>query len=206
MYTPIAPLPYDPAAAEALLDSAGWVDRDADGVREAADGTPLRFTLMTNHENPVRVDIAQVVQEQLARVGAAVEVKTLEWQTLLARHRARDFDAVVQSWVLDNFRVDPAALFHSSQADRPGSYNRSGLKDARVDRLMEAAAGAEDEKEARRLWSEFSLALQDAQPFTFLMWLDELAAVSERLAGVEMDARGTLVSVADWSIRAEATR
>jgi peptide/nickel transport system substrate-binding protein len=206
MYTPIPPLPYDPNAAAALLDGAGWSDRDGDGVREAADGTPLRFTLMTNNENPVRVDIAQVVQEQLARIGVAVEVKTLEWQTLLARHRARDFEAVVQSWVLDNFRVDPAALFHSSQADRPGSYNRSGLRDAKVDSLMEAAAAATDAAEARRLWAQFSLALQDAQPFTFLMWLDELAAVSERLDGVNMDARGTLVSVAEWSIAAEAVR
>jgi peptide/nickel transport system substrate-binding protein len=206
MYTAIDPLRHDPGRAAELLAEAGWTDRDADGVRERADGTPLRFTLMTNYENPVRVDIAQVAQSQLTGVGVAVEVKTLEWQTLLARHRARDFEAVVQSWVLDNFRVDPAALFHSSQAERPGSYNRSGLEDERVDSLMEAAAGATDAAEARRLWAEFSLALQDAQPFTFLMWLDELAAVSDRIEGVEMDARGTLVTVADWWIPADGRK
>jgi peptide/nickel transport system substrate-binding protein len=169
-------------------------------VREDAAGVPFRITLMTNHENPVRVDIAQVVQSQLAQIGVQVEARTLEWQTLLARHRARDFDAVVQSWVLDNFRVDPGALFHSSQADRPGSYNRSGLKDPQVDRSIEAASAATDPVEARRLWAEFSQRLQEAQPFTFLVWLDELVAVSERIQGAEMDARGTLVSVADWWI------
>ncbi|NIR43398.1 MAG: hypothetical protein GWN99_05625, partial [Gemmatimonadetes bacterium] len=65
-------------------------------------------------------------------------------------------------------------LFHSSQAERAGSYNRSGLQDTRVDRAMEAALAAEDEETARRAWREFSLALQEAQPFTFLMWLAEL--------------------------------
>ncbi len=202
MYTPIEPLPFDPGRAAALLGEAGWSDRDGDGVRENAAGTPLRFTLMTNHENPVRVDISQVVQSQLAKVGVAAAVKTLEWQTLLSRHRGREFEAVVQSWVLDNFRVDPAALFHSSQADRPGSYNRSGLKDERVDRLIEAASATTDDAEARRLWAEFSVALQEAEPFTFLMWLDELAAVSDRIQGVEMDARGTLVNIAEWWIPA----
>jgi peptide/nickel transport system substrate-binding protein len=206
MFAAIDPLPHDPDRAAALLREAGLIDRDGDGVREDAAGTPFRFTLMTNHENPVRVDIAQIVQAELADLGVAVDVNTLEWQTLLARHRAREFEGVVQSWVLDNFRVDPAALFHSSQAERPGSYNRSGLKDGRVDDLMDSATSALDETEARALWSEFSTALQQAQPFTFLMWLDELAAVSDRVQGVEMDARGTLVGVAEWRIPSNQRR
>jgi len=203
MFSSIQPLPYSPSGAGALLAEAGWRDRDGDGVREDASGTPLRLTLMTNHENPVRTDIAQIVQSQLARVGVAVDTRTLEWQTVLARHRGRDFEGVVQSWVLDNFRVDPAALFHSSQADRAGSYNRSGLKDQRVDRLIEQASSTLDTAEARRLWAEFSVALQEAQPFTFLMWLEESASISEHVQGIEMDARGMLVTIADWRISAE---
>jgi hypothetical protein len=60
-----------------------------------------------------------------------------------------------------------------------------------------------DTAEARRLWAEFSVALQEAQPFTFLMWLEELASISERVQGIEMDARGMLVTIADWRVSAE---
>jgi len=203
MFANLEPLPYDPEGAARLFMEAGWHDRDGDGVREDSNGRPLQFVLMTNHENPVRTDIAQVVQSQLTQVGVQADVKLLEWQTLLSRHRGRDFEGVVQSWVLDNFRVDPAALFHSSQAGRPGSYNRSSLRDDAVDRWIEEASITMDTDEGRRLWAEFSLALQQAQPFTFLMWLDELASVSDRIQGVRMDARGTLVSVADWQIAAQ---
>ena len=203
MYSEIDPLPYDPDRAASLLAEAGWRDRDGDGLLQDEHGAPLRFTLMTNHENPVRVDIAQVVQARLAELGVSVDARTLEWQTLLARHRAREFEGVVQSWVLDNFRVDPTALFHSSQAERPGSYNRSGLMDARVDSLIEAATATLDAEQARDLWAQFTIALQDAQPFTFLMWLDEHAAVANRMRGVEMDARGTLLTIADWWIPAD---
>ncbi|MEE8550000.1 MAG: ABC transporter substrate-binding protein [Gemmatimonadota bacterium] len=202
-FTDIEPLPHDIARAAALLAEAGWEDRDGDGVRENESGTPFRFTLMTNHENPVRVDIAQIVQAKLAKIGVAIDVRTLEWQTLISRHRQREFDGVVQSWVLDNFRVDPFPLFHSSQANRPGSYNRSSLQDPRVDDLIEAATRATDDAESRALWADFSRALQEAQPFTFLMWLDEMAAVSDRLAGVQMDARGMLVNVSAWWIPAD---
>ena len=63
------------------------------------------------------------------------------------------------------------------------------------------AIHAGDAAAARDSWHEFSLALQDAQPFTFLMWLEELAAVSDRVQDVRMDARGTLVGIADWVVR-----
>ena len=161
---------------------------------------------MTNHENPVRTDIAQIVQSQLGAVGADVEVEIMEWQALLSSHRARDFQGVVQSWVLDNFRVDPFALFHSSQADIPGSYNRSAFADPEVDRLIERASRTTDPAEARELWAEFSRALQEEQPFTFLMWLDELVAVSDRLQDADMDARGILVNVSRWWIPTEVRR
>ncbi len=206
---PLAPaletLPFDPDSAAALLEAAGWRDADRDGVRER-EGRSLEFTLLTVGTSPVLADVAQIVQAQLARVGVAVEPQLLEWQTVLARHRARDFDAVLTNWVLDNFRVDPRPLFHSSQAARDGSANRSSYANPLVDSLMDLGVTLVEEGEARAVWADLNRLLQRDQPITFLFWNDELAGLNTRLLDVRMDARGELVTLPRWRWSAEATK
>jgi peptide/nickel transport system substrate-binding protein len=193
----IAPLPHDPERARVLLDRAGWRDR-GDGVRENAAGEPLAFELMTS-ERPLNRAIVEVVQNQLTAVGAEVEIRVLEFQTMLSLHRSRDFDAVLSNWILDNFQMAaaPYALFHSSQAGIENSANRSGVRSHRLDSLIEAGAAATDPVVARGVWRDFTAALQQEQPFTFMFWLDELAA-SGGVEGVEMDQRGEFRTLPEW--------
>ena len=193
----LEPLAHRPDSARALLAAAGWRDADGDGVRER-DGRELRFELLTGQANPVHADLVQMIQAQLGRVGVAADPLLLEWQTVLGRHRARDFDAVLTNWVLDGFRVDPRALFHSDQADVEGSANRSSYRNPVADSLMELGARLTDAGRAREVWAELARELQRDQPFTFLFWNEELAGVSRRLAGVEMDARGELRGLPGW--------
>ena len=56
---------HDPAAAAALLERAGWVDRNGDGVRENAQGRPLRFDLLTS-DAPLNRAVVEVVQQSFA--------------------------------------------------------------------------------------------------------------------------------------------
>ncbi len=195
----VEPLPYDPEQAATLLESAGWVDRNGDGIRENAQGRLLRFTLMTS-DAPLNRAVVEVVQAHLRRVGVAADIRIVEFQTLLTQHRGRDFDAVFTSWVMDNFQVasTPVALFHSRWADVPGSANRSAYANPRADRLIEAGAVATDPDEAREIWREFTELLREEQPLTFMYWLDELAASRRIVQDVVMDPRGELVSIADW--------
>ncbi len=196
----VDPLPYDTARAKQLLQRAGWVDRNGDGVRENAAGKAFRFTLLSS-DNPQNKAIAEVVQAQLKRVGVDAQVRVLEFQTLLAQHKARDFDAVLSAWVMDNFQVAsaPIALFHSKFADVPMSSNRSSYVNPVADSLMEAAAATTDQQSATETWRRFEEVLQQDQPFTFLYWYDELAAARNAVGGVEMDPRGELQSIARWT-------
>lgn len=203
-YAPeVEPLPYAPDSARALLDAAGWRDTDGDGVRDR-EGRPFRFTLMTTSRNPTFGDLVQVIQAQLARIGVRAEPRLLEWQAMLGLHRARDFDAVLTNWVLDNFRIDPRPLFHGSEAEVEGSANRSSYADPVADSLMDLGVRALDDEEARRVWDRFTRLLQRDQPVTFLFWNDEIAGVRRALGGVRMDARGELVTLPRWRWRAGA--
>lgn len=78
----ISRLPYDPEGAMALLEEAGWVDSDGDGVREK-DGVPLAFTISYSNILQHFETTALVAQDQLNQIGMSVEVELVEWANFL---------------------------------------------------------------------------------------------------------------------------
>ena len=199
-------LSYDPERARALLDEAGWVDRNGDGVRQSADGTPLEVTLTYNTGSRPRRDVAEIMQAQLGEVGVGVRIQALEWATLVDRVTdpgQRDFDGVVMSWVTE-FKVDDRDLFHSTSADEP--YGWAGTRSAELDVLLDTLPLMVDRDEALPHWHRYQELLVREQPFTFLFFPQRLVGVNHRIHGVRMDARGEWVSVADWWIPAELRR
>jgi peptide/nickel transport system substrate-binding protein len=195
------PLPYDPDQARRLLDEAGWRE-GPDGVRRGPNGQPMRFRLMTS-ERALNRAIVEVVQDQLRRVGVGAQIEILEFQTMLAQHRSRDFDAVLSNWVLDNFQMasTPRSLFHSSEAEIEGSANRSGVRSPRLDRLIDAGAAATDSDEARAIWRQLTETLQEEQPFTFMFWMDDVSGARDVVSGYSTDERSEFVSMQEWSVR-----
>ena len=194
------PLAYDVNAAGQLLESEGWKDTNGDGVREKG-GKPLRFTLMTS-DNPLNRSVVEVLQSQLKKVGAQADIRVLEFQTLLAQHKARDFDAVFTSWVLDNFQMAsaPAALLHSKLSTVANSTNRSAVNIPELDRLIDQAAAATTDAQALPIWRQMTEVLQREQPLTFVYWLNELAAARKEVGGVVMDPRGELLTASKWTL------
>jgi peptide/nickel transport system substrate-binding protein len=200
LYPDIEPLAYDLAQAQQILEQAGWVDRNDDGIRENAQGQQLGFTILSS-DDPLRRAVIEVLQNQLRRAGANVEIRVMEFQTMLQSHRERDFDAVFTNWVLDNFQVAsaPTSLFHSREAATPLSANRSSVRIPAIDAALERGATATDDEAQRAAWLDLTQTLQREQPVTFMFWLNELAASRASMTGVEMDPRGELRSIARWT-------
>jgi peptide/nickel transport system substrate-binding protein len=207
--TPLAPdvqpLPFDPAAAKRLLAEAGWQDSNGDGILDKG-GKPLRFNLVTNASNQLFQDIAQVIQSQLKAVGVQADIRTLEFQTMLQQHKARDYDAILTNWTWDYFRPDPTPLFSCEQAKKPQSANRVGYCSPQADQLMEAGLRETDAGRAKQTWTQFSQVIQQDQPLTVLYWTEELAGIGRRLQAAEMDARSKLVNAREWWIPAQMQR
>jgi peptide/nickel transport system substrate-binding protein len=194
----IEPLTYDPDAARALLDEAGWRDRDGDGVRESADGTRLAISIKYNTGNQQRQDMAEIMQSQLRQVGIEVRPQVVEWATLLQQINTpelRDFDGVVMGWVVE-FALTDIDLFHSGRINQP--YAWSGTRNAELDRLMEALTVTVDRDEARAIWVEYQNAIIREQPYTYFYFPDRLEGINNRVRNVEMDARGDWLSIKDW--------
>jgi peptide/nickel transport system substrate-binding protein len=86
--------PHDLARSRALLDDIGLRDRNGDGLREAEDGTPARFTLFTQKGHATRERAVAVLKEDLRAVGLQVDVSPLERPALLERIMSGAYDAV----------------------------------------------------------------------------------------------------------------
>lgn len=74
---------YDLDKARGILKSAGFEDRNGDGLIEDPAGNPVEFNLYTNEGD--RVAIAGIIRQDLERLGMKVNFRTLEFNTLVSQ-------------------------------------------------------------------------------------------------------------------------
>ena len=195
-----AELGHDPEAARRLLSEAGYVDRDGDGIIEDSRGRPFRFTLKSNRGNPIRNDIAQVVQADLRKVGIDARPEIVEWGTLLDQvttPERREFDAVIFGYVPE-FRMDDSDILHCDSRDEP--YHLSGYCNPEADRLLDTLPKIVHRRAAKPLWARYQHRIAADQPFTLLYFQQRREGVHNRLRDVDPDARGDLVGVDRWYV------
>src|SRR5690606_34366587 len=143
-------------------------------------------------------DIAQRIQSTLGDLGVQVEVRSLEFGTLLARAESaqRNFDALIMS-SQPGERIDETSVFHSRDRD-DGPYAWSGVADPELDRLLEDLAHSGAPEAVPELWARYQERLVELQPYTWLYLPDWLTGVRERLQGVRVDVRGEWAGITDW--------
>jgi len=178
---------YDPALAQRLLDEAGWT-KGPDGIRRKA-GQPLKFTLDFDRGNPVREQTAVVAQKYWRDVGADVELRVSEFNSLLSRIRARPNP--LQAWVLWYItppEADLLAYYHSQ-----GTLNEFGYGNAEVDQLLEKGRATFDQPERARLYQQAQRLIAADAPVVYLVYPAEIQALSARIQGwVPMGYRDAL--------------
>jgi len=178
----VQPLPYDPEQARRLLDEAGWIDRDGDGIRDK-DGRPFRFRHLFPASSQQIVDqIAMWAQQSWEAVGLAVENEKLEWRAFQQRRNAHLFDAASFNLSFTPNPEDLYQLHHSSSHE--GSWNFAGLRDAEVDRLLDQARGTFDVDARRALYAQLQRRLQELEPITCLFHFPTPVLHDRRLQGI----------------------
>jgi peptide/nickel transport system substrate-binding protein len=169
----------DAERAARLLDAAGHPDPDGPGPR-------VRFRLEYKApSSELAQQLASVVQEQLARSGIGVDVRTFEWATFYDDLRAGRFQVVVSNWTEisdpDIYRL----RFHSARRP-PNGLNRGGYAREEVDRLIDAGA-EEDDPEARRAdYVRIQALLSEDLPYIYLWHREVSAALRERVRGFRL--------------------
>ena len=184
------PLPYDPAAALALLEEAGY-RRGAGGWLEK-DGERLEFNLITNNGNPLRKAILSIAQHAWARIGVKCNTQLFEWAVFLKDFiNPGDFDAVILGWQMG---IDPDLhqLWHSSQTGE-NQLNFVGYRSEEADEIITTLRATYDRAEQIRLAHALHRIIARDQPYTFLYAPRASRVLDRKIVMVESD--GSLAPV-----------
>jgi peptide/nickel transport system substrate-binding protein len=131
----IEPYAYDPELSAQILDEAGWVDEDGDGVRER-DGQTLSLNLVTNAGNTTREDMGVLVQDQLNALGFDITFEAIDFGTLVEQLLGQTYDMVIIGWTGLGTDPNDEGFWHTEN-DVPGSsFNFVSFQNERVNQLL----------------------------------------------------------------------
>jgi peptide/nickel transport system substrate-binding protein len=179
---------YDPDQAEDLLEEAGWVDTNGDGVREAhgvedvPDGTRFSWEILNVAGQPERLQVCQVLQQYWQDVGAEVTINTADVSTAVGQLMSGDF---TMGYGFLDVSPEPSSAVFWWRVD--GGLNWHGLDTLlpEVEQLIIAGDQSLDPQERRDIYAEFQEYVAEQAVDVLLydrIWYD---AVNNRVHGFE---------------------
>lgn len=206
----IAPYPYDPEAAKALLEEDGWVDEDGDGIREK-DGMRLSLNFRYSDILLFFETTALVVQDQLKDIGIEVNLEKVEWANYLEEvYFGQQYDLTAMSNSGGTGGAPDPHDFMSllmGSEDVPGSGNNlTSYVNPEVDELIAQARtlpGCSTEGRAE-IYKQIQQITHDdvAYGWTFVpnIWQTANARIGNFVPGSSWVFYGYTADIANWTI------
>lgn len=180
----VMPIGYDPEAAVELLNKAGWIDSNGDGVLDR-NGLPFRFTMSMPTGKAINEQQLAVLQKEIKQVGIDMQIQLIEWASFLEKVHNKDFDACRLSWAT-SLEGDPYQLWHSSGAGvGKRSSNHVSFRNSQADQLIAMLRVTLDEEKRQLIHSSFHRILDREQPYLFLYAPKEFGVYHRKFRGVK---------------------
>jgi peptide/nickel transport system substrate-binding protein len=150
----LAPYPYDPVKARALLAEAGY-----------PDGFDIEYVTLKDDDSE---KLAASLQADLARVGVRVKVTLMSFATYLSAVGRPDGPSFSYSAWFADF-PDPSNFidtrFHSRQIAKENSNNDSFYANPALDRMIDAARLEGDQSKRAAMYQAIERILYDDAPW-----------------------------------------
>ncbi|WP_252263542.1 ABC transporter substrate-binding protein [Paracidobacterium acidisoli] len=174
--------PYDPAAANALLDAAGY-KRGADGVR-------FHIAMKTSTDETTRL-MAAAIQQEMAAVGIALDLRSFEFATFYSDLTRGAFQMAPSRWIGGNENPDIFRYTLATSSFPPHGANRGYYSNPEMDRLIADAAATQDHAQQLNDYRQIQQIAAREMPAIDLWYLDSVVVHSRRLGNIHPSASGT---------------
>ena len=168
---------YDPERAKSLLAEAG------------IDAGALNLSLLAYTERAELPDVAAVIQAQLQQIGVKAEIRTSNWGGVESDLYSGNFDLFLMS---RNHLIDVAdpIAFLTADYTCEGGFNVSNYCDPSVDAALDAARSNPDTAARHAAYAEVAAKLQDEAVTVFLVHVQHIEAVSEKVENYRIHPLG----------------
>ncbi len=199
----------DIAGANALLDQAGIVDTDGDGIREK-DGVPLEILFQTS-TNPVRQDFQALIKQWWSEIGVETELRNINGSVFFGGDPGspdtfQKFYADVEMYANTFNGTDPQSYFGNGLCDKaptPASQwqgeNISRFCDEEYDALHEELSQTADAAKRIEIGQKLNTIVFEKGGMIPIVHRGRLSGVSNTLGGVDLNVWDSeLWNAADW--------
>ncbi len=198
------PYPYDPEQAAALLDAAGWVDTNDDGVRDK-DGVELVLRYIANQRR-IRKDIQAVVQQDFAALGIKVEIYNYDnfFDSYGEGGPAATGQFDIAEWSQNPAFPDPdTSIFSCSEIpsdENPEGSNWTGYCNPTLSDLMEQQLQTTDTADRIAIFQQIDQILYDDVVWIGVWYDADLWATNARLQNVLYSGADPFWNAVNWDV------
>jgi peptide/nickel transport system substrate-binding protein len=171
----VAHYEYDPGRAERLLDDAGF--------KAGTNGVRFHLTIKISTDEGTRL-LAAVLQQQMAKVGIALDLRSYEFATFYSDVTRGAFQVYSLRWIGGNEQPDIFTYAFSTASFSPKGANRSHYTNSRLDALLADASQSGDTTQQRTDYVEAQQILARDLPAINLWYRDTVVVHNRRLTHV----------------------
>lgn len=202
----IVPWEYDPEGAKQLLEDAGYVDSDGDGIREDLEGNPLVIT-QGNTTKEERQNYQAVAQQQLLEVGIDLQIFSYDADILFGSFSdggpAAVGDLDIMQWSdVPNFPDPDTEYWLCSELateDYPWGYNYF-ICDEDLDALLQEQVVTTDPDARIDLFHQITKYMHE-NVYYLGIWDDpDVWIVSPVISGYKFSGVTPFFNIAEWDL------
>ncbi len=162
----------------------------------------MRFhlTMKTSTVEDVR-SLAAVLQQQMAQVGIALDIRTFEFATFYADVTRGAFQLYSLRWIGGNEQPDIFTHAFSTARFSPKGANRGHYSNPKLDALLEDGSTSTDQAKRRADYVEAQQILAHELPAINLWYKDTIVVHNRRLTSVTPTASGSFAFLETAELR-----